>query len=175
MIAWNAFAHWVFTYIGPVSTLTGMTLTVPTFGTWWSVTLGRRRRLARMHSAERANPGERPAVLIVGLLPGRDIGPSVHGFLARNPVLATIAPERVEHVRWNDAIVPDHVAAVQDLVHRAVARLLLSGADTLHVFYAGPVATAGMLGAELANTRRVLMYQQQGGGYVCFGNLRRTH
>jgi hypothetical protein len=46
------------------------------------------------------------------------------------------------------------------------------GVDAIHYFHAGPAAVAAIVGAELANACRVIVYQHDTSGYRNFGPLR---
>jgi hypothetical protein len=57
-------------------------------------------------------------------------------------------------------------------LRRRASQIALVGCDTIHCFYAGPVAAAARVGAEFANAARVHVYQYQDGTYRDFGPLR---
>ena len=57
-------------------------------------------------------------------------------------------------------------------IRRAAGELIAGGVDTVHYFHAGPLVAASLVGAELANTCPVLLYQHEANGYRNFGPLR---
>lgn len=159
-------------WLDPIGIVLGLVALVPIFWTWWDVIFGRRRRERRRFADIARRPGERPAILIVDLLPGKDVRAAVENFRRRDPALAAIPGERIVAIQHDASLTP---AAMPDL-HRelraAAAQLLNAGADCIHYFHAGPASAAALVGAEFANGARVLVYQHEGGSYRNFGPLR---
>lgn len=57
-IVWaEAIKHFVDTYLDPLGIVLGLILAFPIFGTWWEVTVGRRRRERRWFQEIRRRPG----------------------------------------------------------------------------------------------------------------------
>jgi hypothetical protein len=149
----------------------GLLLAVPVFWTWWQVVFGENRRRRKWLAEIVRTPGARPGVLVVDLLPGRDIGASVKKHLAADAALANIGPERFLAVTREAALRPEQVQDLARDVRAAARRLQDTGVDVLHLFHAGPDVSALMLGAELSNGPRVLLYHYEQGEYRCFGPL----
>lgn len=56
-------------------------------------------------------------------------------------------------------------------IRSKVGELYSAGVDVIHIFIAGPDIAALLVGAELSNGPRVLLYHFEQGKYVCFGPL----
>lgn len=149
----------------------GWVLAVPVFGTWWQVTLGTRRDRRRLWRQFRERPGQHPAILVVDLLPGKNILAAVERERQRMEELRDLPDERIVKLARNETLTADQMARLHDEIRHATSRLLELGADTVHLFYAGPAVVAAMLGAELSNGPRVLLYHHDGGTYHNFGPL----
>lgn len=164
--------EFIYEWLDPIGVVVGLIVTVPVFWTWWDIVFGRRQREQRWFREIRAQSGTRPAILIVDLLQDRDVKMAVERFRQKIPALKTIPEERIVTVARSHHLKPEEVAALQRDLRDAAARLLKCGVDTIHYFHAGPAAVAAMVGAEFANTARVLVYQHEAGEYVNFGPLR---
>lgn len=149
----------------------GLLVAVPIFWTWWQVVFGERRQRRRWLREIARQAGERPGVLIIDLLPGRDIEASVKAYLAADESLKGIPPDRTAHVRRNSMLDPDGVEDFSRELRTAARRLQDAGVDVVHLFHAGPDVSALIAGAELANGPRVLLYHFEQGRYLAFGPL----
>ncbi len=159
-------------WLDPIGVVVGLLLAVPVFWTWYDVVIGRRRRARQWFRQVSRDPGQRPAILIIDLLPGRDMRPQVQHFIASQPELNTIPDDRRFHLARSTPLKPEDLPdLIRDLRARA-ADIARAGCDTVHCFYAGPVAFAAVIGAEFANGARCLFYQHQQGQYVNWGPLR---
>ena len=159
--------------LDPVSIWLGVIATVPIFWTWWDVVIGRRFRHRRWRREVSRDAGSRPAILIVDLLPKKDVRAAVDHFRAGSDELQAIPDERIFTVRRNTWLEPDDAPKLVRDVQAVAAEILGSGADVVHYFHAGPVFAAAVVGAEFANAGcRVLLYQNEQGRYVNFGPLR---
>jgi hypothetical protein len=159
-------------WLDPVGIVLGLVALVPIFWTWWDVVFGRRRRERTWFDGIRRQPGERPAILIVDLLPGRDVRASVENFRLRDEVLAAIPDERMVSIVREQPLAPADMPELHRELRAAAARLLKAGSDCIHYFHAGPAVAAALVGAEFANGARVILYQHDGGSYGNFGPLR---
>jgi len=162
-------------WLDPIGVVLGLLALVPIVWTWWDVVFGRRRQERRWFADIRRQPGERPAILIVDLLPGKDVRAAVEQFRRQQPALAAIPDDRVITVRRDRSLTPDDMPELHRELRRAAAQLLRAGADCIHYFHAGPAIAAAVVGAEFANGARVHLYQHDQhdrGGYVNFGPLR---
>ena len=159
-------------WLDPVATVLGLLSLVPIVWTWWDVTFGQRRRERAWLQHIRRAPGERPAILIVDLLPGKNVRASVENFCCAQPGLAAIPDQLLVQVERDRPFTPDDMPDLCRELRAAAARLLAAGTDCIHYFHAGPAIAAALVGAEFANGARVLLYQHDAGTYRCFGPLR---
>lgn len=159
-------------WLDPLATVLGLLALVPIVWTWWDLVFGRRRRERRWFAEISRRPGERPAILIVDLLPGKDVHAAVENFRRRDPVLAAVPDDRIVSLVREQPLTPADLPDLHRELRAAAAHLLKAGADCIHYFHAGPAVAAALVGAEFANGARVLLYHHEGGGYRCFGPLR---
>jgi hypothetical protein len=170
---WQQFTAFVEVYLNPIGVVIGIVVAVPIFWTWWDLTMGRRFRHRRWRRAASREPGLRPAILIVDLLPNKDVRTAVEHFRAGSDALRAIPEQQVFVVGRNAWLEPDDAPGLVRDIQAAAAEILRCGADVLHYFHAGPVFAAAVVGAEFANAGcRVLLYQNEQGTYVNFGPLR---
>ncbi len=160
------------TWLDPVGVVIGLLIAVPVLWTWYEIVVGKRRRERRWYREAGRRPGQRPAILIVDLLTGKNIRTSVEHFRQGHEALRQIPADRIVSVNHDSRIAPDDMPELARKIRRAAADLLAAGADTIHLFYAGPTIVAAVAGAELANTARVIVYQHEPGEYRNFGPLR---
>lgn len=159
-------------WLDPIGVVLGLLALVPIVWTWWDVVFGRRRRERRWFADIRRQPGERPAILIVDLLSGKDVRAAVEQFRSQQPALAEVPDERIVTVRRDAQIKPEDMPALHRELRDAAARLLKMGTDRIHYFHAGPAAVAALVGAEFANGACVMFYQYGSGSYANFGPIR---
>lgn len=170
---WQNLSNFVMTWLDPIGVVIGLTVTLPVFWTWYEIVLGERRRRRRWFHELREEPGERPAILIVDLLPGRDIQASVEKFRAADPRLASVPADRIFRLQRHKPLKPGDLPALHDQLRQTAARLLATGADRLHYFHAGPAICAALVGAEFSNALPVFLYQHRPeGGYHNYGPLK---
>ncbi len=163
----------IFAVLDPIGIVVGLIAAVPIFWTWWQVVFGERRRIRRLYRELRANPGNRPGILLCDFLPGRDARLQVEQFRQRSEELKRVPAARIVTIVHEKQITPDAVPALQDKLRRAARALMGEGVDRIHLFYAGPAALAAMIGAEFANMPvTVYQYAPSSGSYVSFGPLR---
>lgn len=161
------------TILGPISIVIGIVTFFPILWTCWEVTFGRQRRHSRWHRQAQQTVGERPGILIVDLLEKGNITNDVERYRQSNEHLKAISKDRLFEVSRKKELSPDDMPQItQDLRH-VTGEIIEAGIDTLHLFYAGPVASMALVGAEFANVRRVLLYQRNREGmYENWGPLR---
>lgn len=164
-----AFIHKV---LDPIGIIVGLLIAIPVFWTWYEVTLGRKRRHRIWFRQAAEDKGQRPAILIVDLLPGKEIETSVERYRKDDPALASVPADRIFRVSRTNAVGSDDMPDLAADIRNRAADVLRSGADSVHVFYAGPVVPAMLIGAELANTRRIILYQHSPSGYDNWGPLK---
>lgn len=159
-------------YLSPLDVITSLLLTFPVLWTWYEIVWGKRRRQLQWLREIRSAPGVRMAVLIIDLKQDTDIRPQVAQYIASKPELAAIPVERHFSVSRLQSLAPDDMADLAKDLRKRAGEIALSGCDTVHCFYAGPVAGAVLLGAIFANGARCLLYQYGNGKYNNWGPLR---
>ena len=171
---WDQMTGLIMTYVDPIGVVVGILIAIPVLLTWWEVTLGRRRQQRRWFRELGRQPGERPSILILDLLVGKDVSASVERFRQSDSGLRAVPRERVFCLTRDARLTPDHMPLLHEELRALTARIITSGTDTLHYFHAGPACGAALVGAELVNACRVILYQHSthAGGYVRFGPLR---
>ncbi len=170
---WQAISDFVMTWLDPVSVVLGLIVTLPVFWTWHAVVFGERRRRQRWFRQIQKQPGQRPALLIVDLLPGREVRAAVEVFRQTDKHLRQIPDDRIFTLTRSQILRPEDMPDLHEDIRRLAGKMLASGADRVHYYHAGPSVAAALVGAELANTFRVILYQHQPGeGYRNFGPLK---
>lgn len=165
-------SDWIMTYLDPVGVVFGLLIAVPVLWTWWEVAFGQARQRRRIYRELRRNRGGRPAILILDLLPGKDVRPAVERFRQTDEALRQIPDERVFCVSRDKVLTPADMVGIQGDLRSVAGRVVGHGADVLHYFHAGPACAAALVGAELANGCRVILYQHNHGSYENFGPLK---
>jgi len=169
---WQTVTDFVMTYLDPVSTFLGVILAIPVFATWYTVTLGEKRRRKRWFREIAAQPGSRPGILILDLLDQKEIHMDVEHFRQQDEALESIPEERIIKITRMERLKPEDMPELIQEIREKAAQLMARGVDVLHYFHAGPSVAAALIGAEFANSRRVILYQHKPGGYDRFGPLR---
>jgi len=123
----------------------------------------------------RENPGERPAILIVDLLVGKNVRGAVEQFISKSEALSKVDADRIFEINWKEAATPDQMKKLNDELREISSKILERGADVVHVFYAGPAICAMLVGRQLANTVPVLIYHNGTSGYENWGPLRMSY
>ncbi len=157
--------------LDPLGIIIGLILAIPVFWTWYQVVWGNRRRYRHYLQAIRTAPGNRPAILIIDLLPGRNIRAAVENYCQQHNNLRDIPRERVFHLQ-RDGLGVYQLDAFKASVRQQVGEMYAQGVDRIHYFHAGPGMAAAMVGAELGNGCPVLLYHHEGEGYHGFGLLK---
>lgn len=158
-------------YAERADVVVGLATSLPIAWTWWRVTYGERRRQRKWHREVTKQPGDRPGALVIDFKQG--IVTNVKHYLvkAADPNLRNIPENRFLVIHHHKALTLDNIQDFALKVQGQVALLRQAGVDTIHLFYAGPIGGALIVGAELSNGPRVLVYQFEQGGYVPFGPL----
>jgi hypothetical protein len=172
MPMWQPFSDFVMTYVDPVGVVVGLLIAVPVFWTWYEVAVGQRRQRRRLYRALRRDPGGRPGMFVLDLLPGKDVRPAVERFRQTDAVLRSIPPERLFCLTRDRALTPEDLPRLHEDLRKLAARIVAEGVDVLHFFHAGPAVAAALVGCEFANGCRVMLYQHDHGDYVNFGTLK---
>jgi hypothetical protein len=161
------------TILDPIGVWIGLIVTIPIFWTWWDVVIGRRFRHRRWRREISNNAGARPALLILDLLPKKDVRAAVDRFRAGVDELKAIPDDRIFTLSRSEWLEPDDAPQLVRDIQATASDILGSGADVVHYFHAGPVFAAAVVGAEFANAGcRLLLYQNEQGQYINFGPLR---
>lgn len=160
-------------FVNDFSAWVGLLLTIPVGLTYWELRWGKSRRHHGWLDQVRNSTGNRPAILLVDLLPGKDVKVAVERYRANNAVLKDIPDERFFVVCRQEHLKPDDTIGLVKEIQDVASEILKSGADIIHYFYAGPVFASAMVGAEFSNAScQVLLYQNDQGNYINFGPLR---
>lgn len=149
----------------------GLLVAVPVFWTWWQVVFGERWQRRQWLKEITRQPGDRPGVLIIDLLPGRNIAASVRAHLAADERLKAVPEGRIVTLRRDEPLKTQETEDLARELRTAVRRLLDAGCDVIHLFHGGPDVSALIVGAELSNGPRVLLYHFEQGRYLSFGPL----
>lgn len=157
--------------LDPIGIVVGLLLAIPVFSTWYQVVWGNRRRYRLYLQAIRSAPGERPAIFIVDLLPGKNIRAAVENYCQQDARLKDIPPQRIFCVQ-QDGLGSHQADAFKRVVRRYAGEMYAQGVDRIHYFHAGPTIAAAMVGAELSNGCPVLLYHYEGARYHSFGLLK---
>lgn len=158
--------------LDPIGIVLGILVSIPIVWTWWEVSFGARRRRRIAIEQMKQRPGARPGILIVDLMPGKDVTSTIERYIQTQPVLQGIPSDRRFSITRAKALTPEKMPAVVDDVRACASEIVAAGVDVIHLFYAGPVIPPAIIGAELANLGRVILYQHQQGDYVNWGPLR---
>lgn len=157
--------------LDPIGIVVGLIVAVPIFWTWWQVVFGERRQRRRWLAEVIRQPGKRPGVLILDLLPGKDIAASVRHCMTADEALQAVPEDRVIFLKRDIPLKPEDVASYAEELRDKGRRLFAAGCDVIHLFYAGPAIGAAIAGAELSNGPRVILYHHEQGCYIRFGPL----
>lgn len=149
-----------------------MIVAIPIFWTWWTVTFGAKRRQRRQIKAIRKNPGQRPGILVVDLLPGKNVRAAVENFRATQETLKDIPEPRIRFIERDQALKPEDMAELIEAIRRKNHELISAGVDKIHYFHAGISIASALVGAELSNGAQVVLYHYNDGKYINFGPLR---
>lgn len=119
--------------------------------------------------------GRAPAILIVDLLPGRNIAVGAEFFAHENKILSYIPEDRYFHLRWNEdeSITPESMSLLAVRLRQLHDQLIEAKVDVLYLFYGGPAIVSAMIGAEFANSSfTVILYHHAQGFYINLGPLK---
>lgn len=134
----------------------------------------------------RKNPGNNQAILIVDLLPNTDLESHVINFIGQNKEQFKgllndenyVDANRIFKLSSDNEIEPDLIDGLIDEFRKCVRKMNEAAVDEIHLFYGGPAIFASIIGAELSNRSRVLLYHKVKGGtgaeyYQLWGELSR--
>lgn len=155
-----------------VGIVLGIVLAGPILWTWYETVWGREARKRKEIARIRTQPGVRPAILIVDLLPGKDARATVENHRMQVEGLKDIPDNRIFVLQRSKWLEPDDMKELSDDIRKACAQVIGAGTDTLHLFYAGPTVAAALIGCEFGNACRTILYQHDQGTYRNWGPLR---
>ena len=119
--------------------------------------------------------GRAPAILIVDLLPGRNIAVGAESFAKDNKLLSYIPDDRYFYLRWkeDEAITPESMTLLALRLRQLHDQLIEAKVDVLYFFYGGPAIVSAMVGAEFSNSSfTVILYHHAQGSYINLGPLK---
>lgn len=151
-----ATGQWINDYLGPLSVVIGILTIIPVLITAWHVTLGEKRKRMKWFTDVSSDPGQKPSILIIDLFEKSEIKPSVMQYTKRKSI--QVEQNRIFEVNKGAWLKPEDMPALAKEIHDAVADVIRSGTDVVHVFYAGPVMPSMFVGLQLA-TCRAILYQ----------------
>lgn len=158
--------------LDPISIVVGVLIIFPVVATWWEIWVGRRRRHSRWFEEVRQSAGTRPALLIVDLLEGREILTNVIKYKNTNEHIKDIPKDRVFEINHSKRIMLGDMPTLAREIREKAAEIVRAGADTVHLFYAGPLVPLALIGAEFSNITEVMLYQHNPAGYENWGPLK---
>lgn len=171
---WEVVSNFVNDRLSPIETLMSFVEFVIVIWIFVKVSMGQKRREKRIMGQLRQTQGVNPAILVVDLNPRKNIHLDVEKFRQADPELKVIPSERVKVIQRNKDLRPEDIPEVVKDVRKVIVELGNEAVGLIHLFYSGPSAVPAILGAELVNGCRVLLYQHQPGegGYENWGPLR---
>jgi hypothetical protein len=174
--AWTGDQHFWFTerVLRPFSTYLSLPTAVFAALGWYAVTIGRKRQHRRWFFETLAGGGDhKPAILIVDLTHG-NIETHVLAFSQTVPAIKGIASDRIFRLARSKDLGPGDIPPLIDDLRDVINEMMLAGVIDLHLFYAGPLAYAVILGGELKNRFNVIVYQRSAltSAYESWGPMR---
>lgn len=149
-----------------IDVVLGLLIAIPVLWTCWSLVFGRQRSAQRQYRALLQDPsGLRHGVLIVNLLPDKDVAGALQTHRTSEPTLLQIPDSSV--LSLHRAQVPrsdqDHDYAIE--VRRLIAELIAKCVGTIHLYFAGPRMSPALHDAILATGVRVFVYHYRRGSH----------
>jgi len=168
----------IHSYVQAIDPYFGVVALIPILLTFWEVWFGRRRRHKKWFAEVRQASGPRPAILIVDILPGREIVAQVENHRRGTEGLQKIPDDRVFRIDaaslgvTSPELSSEVMIAFANKVHETAADIYRAGTGVIHYFHSGPLPTVAVVAAALANGPRVLMYHWRQGHYESWGPIR---
>jgi hypothetical protein len=165
--------NFIQTVLNPISVVVGIiAFAVPIFWTWYEVIFGRKKRQRIFLKDIKSSQGERASILVVDFKPDADILNQVLQARQQDELLKNVPDERIFHLRNDTWLNPDDMVGLVEKLRVQLGKVAKAGTDVLYFIYAGPVMPAAVIGAELANSCRVILFQHQQGKYINWGKLK---
>lgn len=165
----------LWSWLDRASIVAGLVLAIPVFWTWWEVTFGMKQRQRRWLKEVCLDTGARPSILMVDLRPGSDMRAQVTRFVEGHEALRAIPQDRRFRVFRQHELTAQDMPELSEELRLRAADIARAGCDVVHCFYSGPVTAAMLVGAEFANSCRLMLYHFNQGQYIPFGPLRYHH
>lgn len=177
-IFWEKLMAWdgeIGVICGLTSLFLSIMMAIPVWWTWYAVLYGKKRKYRKWQEKMRKNPGKIPCILGVDAKIGGDPESAIRRFCLDSEALKEIVnnKDRCFWLHWKQNLVPEDMEVFRTKLLEKITEMFHSGADTIHLFYAGPVTLAFLIGGELANSGRVMLYQYQNGEYQNMGAMKR--
>lgn len=171
---WEKFCEIVNSDIAPLEAVISLIEFVFVVAIFSKVTLGQKLREKAVLKKLSSGVGGNAAILIVDLNPRKDIKLEVEHFRQNSPELNKIPKKLVKTIARKKQITPEDIPDIVMDLRKATAEFSGQAVDLIHLFYAGPTTVPSVIGAELVNGCRVLLYQHAAGegGYENWGPLR---
>ncbi|QGT99809.1 hypothetical protein SYNTR_1216 [Candidatus Syntrophocurvum alkaliphilum] len=168
----------IVSYIGSITSIIAF---IPVLYALWlliTVTKKRKQELERI----RREPGQRPVFLIVDALVDQDIQAQVENYIANQPEFeqfkrnGTIPKDMIIYYSHNYEINNSNIDKIVKDIRKSKSQIQKKGVDKIHLFMAGPIMLAAVIGAELSNMTSTLIYQNTPNkGYECWGPMQRPN
>ncbi len=162
----------VFAVLEPISVIIGIVTFFPVILTLWKVTVGEKKQRNKIFKEICNHKGERPAILVVDLKPDADIWLQVSKTIQENAQLKSVPQDRIFRINRTKWLEPEHMPDLVDELREKIGAIMSAGVDSLFLIYAGPVTPMAIIGAELANCCRVILFQHHQGAYMNWGPLK---
>jgi hypothetical protein len=152
-------SNWITEYLDGLSIIVGLMTAIPIFWTWYSLTWGQKRKEKRWtQNAIKNIHGKIHCVLIVDLLPNKDIKTPVLRYIKQNDQLKDIPDEHVFQINHETTTTPDNLTELAKELQSTHKSLQQLGADSIHLFFAGPGIAATLIGTEFGNSIPMYLY-----------------
>lgn len=148
--------EWVVT---PASTWSGLVTVVLVLWTWYTITFGRAWRYRRWFREASATANERPGIFIVDLSPKTNIAAKIERYRQDNLAIKDVPADRIFSIQRKQDLTVDDMRGLTDELRAKMREMGHCGVGAVHLFYAGPVAFAPIIGGEMINSFKVLLYQ----------------
>lgn len=139
----------------------------------WSISrFGEHRLYDKWLKQAKSCSGDDDAVLIIDLVDKTDLKAKVLKYLGAHGTLKTIPDEKILSISY-DGIAESDLFKLRSEIKQNLKRVQKMGVDKLHLFYAGPVVVATIIGAELVNGIEThVYYLDQAKGYCDWGPVK---
>ncbi len=167
-------------YLGPASVVITLLTFIPILATFYKITFGEEKRRRRWFKETSQQKGQRPSILIIEI--NRNISSHVEKYRQDQEDLANIPKDRIfkvsaKQVLNKDGLEAHDIPKLVKAIQKESKAIEDAATDVLHLFYAGPVAIAPLIGVEFVNGCRVLLYHfnTDSSSYENWGPLRHRH